>query len=78
MAAKTRQIGCTQEGFGAKTGGYKWARLIDLIRYKSRFIYWNIGGDGTYLRTSGLIETSEIPILGLNTDPARSTGMLCN
>jgi NAD kinase len=38
----------------------------------------NIGGDGTYLRTSGVIENSDLPILGLNTDPSRSTGFLCN
>ena len=37
-----------------------------------------IGGDGTYLRSSGLIENSHIPILGLNTDPSRSIGYLCN
>jgi NAD+ kinase len=37
-----------------------------------------IGGDGTFLRTSGLIEDSNTPILGLNTDPSRSIGFLCN
>jgi NAD kinase len=37
-----------------------------------------IGGDGTYLRSSGVIENSDLPILGLNTDPSRSTGFLCN
>lgn len=37
-----------------------------------------IGGDGTYLRTSGAIETPNLPILGINTDPSRSTGHLCN
>jgi NAD+ kinase len=36
-----------------------------------------IGGDGTYLRTAGAIETSDLPILGINTDPTRSTGYLC-
>lgn len=37
-----------------------------------------IGGDGTYLRTSGIIDNPNIPILGLNTDPSRSIGFLCN
>ena len=37
-----------------------------------------IGGDGTFLRTSGIIENQDVPILGLNTDPTRSTGFLCN
>lgn len=36
-----------------------------------------IGGDGTYLRTSGVIENQHLPILGINTDPSRSTGHLC-
>jgi hypothetical protein len=29
------------------------------------------------LRSSGVIENSSIPILGINTDPSRSTGHLC-
>lgn len=37
-----------------------------------------VGGDGTYLRTSGAIENPDLPILGINTDPSRSTGHLCN
>lgn len=49
-----------------KTCLYHWVKKASEIR--------SIGGDGTYLRTSGLIETPEIPILGLNTDPTRSTG----
>ena len=36
-----------------------------------------VGGDGTYLRTSGVIENPHLPILGINTDPSRSTGHLC-
>jgi len=30
------------------------------------------------LRTAGIIEDSHTPILGLNTDPSRSIGFLCN
>jgi len=37
-----------------------------------------IGGDGTYLRTAGIIEDTNTPILGINTDPSRSIGFLCN
>lgn len=37
-----------------------------------------VGGDGTYLRTAGIIENMDTPILGLNTDPSRSIGFLCN
>jgi NAD+ kinase len=39
--------------------------------------FYVIGGDGTYLRTAGLIDNCELPILGINTDPTRSTGHLC-
>lgn len=37
-----------------------------------------LGGDGTYLRTAGIIENKETPMLGINTDPTRSIGFLCN
>jgi NAD kinase len=36
------------------------------------------GGDGTYLRTSSMIPNSSIPLLGINTDPGRSLGILCS
>lgn len=40
-------------------------------------LYISIGGDGTYLRTSGVITNQDLPLLGINTDPTRSTGHLC-
>jgi NAD kinase len=61
--------------------------LISLGRCHFRFAFSRreilsnfiiLGGDGTYLRTSGAIETPDLPILGINTDPSRSTGHLCN
>jgi hypothetical protein len=30
------------------------------------------------LRTAGVLKNTDIPILGLNTDPSRSIGYLCN
>ena len=51
---------------------------MHFIPYFNGLLIWCIGGDGTYLRTSGLIETPDIPILGINTDPSRSIGFLCN
>lgn len=42
------------------------------------FNLFSIGGDGTYLRTAGIIQNTNTPLLGLNTDPSRSTGYLCN
>ena len=37
-----------------------------------------MGGDGTYLRTSSMVLNDNIPVLGINTDPARSLGILCS
>lgn len=37
-----------------------------------------IGGDSTYLKAAGVIEDPEKPLLGINSDPTRRTGALCN
>lgn len=37
-----------------------------------------IGGDSTYLPTAGLIESSKMPLLGINSNPSRRTGALLN
>lgn len=36
----------------------------------------SLGGDGTFLKTASLINTRRLPIVGVNTDPARSVGHL--
>jgi NAD kinase len=54
--------------------------LISLGKSKLFFLikcFVLLGGDGTYLRVAGVIDNSELPILGINTDPTRSTGHLC-
>ena len=38
----------------------------------------SLGGDGTFLKTASFIKNRHIPILGVNTDPQRSVGCLCN
>lgn len=38
----------------------------------------SLGGDGTFLRTASLVQGNQVPILGVNTDPQRSVGHLCN
>ena len=38
----------------------------------------SLGGDGTFLKTASMINNRLIPILGVNTDPQRSVGHLCN
>lgn len=37
-----------------------------------------IGGDGTYLRASGFIQDSSLPLLGIDSDPSRNSDALCN
>ena len=44
---------------------------------KDKSLVVSVGGDGTYLRTSSMIESSTTPLLGINTDPGRSLGILC-
>ena len=46
----------------------------ELTRGKSLVI--SLGGDGCFLRTCSQVTNSEIPMLGINTDPARSLGIL--
>lgn len=38
----------------------------------------SLGGDGTFLKTASMIKNRQMPILGVNTDPQRSVGCLCN
>ena len=38
----------------------------------------SLGGDGTFLKTASMIQNRQMPILGVNTDPQRSVGCLCN
>jgi len=37
-----------------------------------------IGGDSTFLKSAFIIENTSQPILGINSDPTRRTGALCN
>ena len=45
---------------------------------QGRSLVISVGGDGTYLRTSSMIEDCNTPILGVNSDPGRSLGILCS
>lgn len=45
--------------------------------FKGRSLVISLGGDGCFLRTSSLCTSSETPMLGVNTDPSRSLGILC-
>ena len=38
----------------------------------------SLGGDGTFLKTASMMNDRSLPILGVNTDPQRSVGCLCN
>ena len=53
----------------------EWDLRHEDVEGKSLIV--SVGGDGTYLRTSSMIENSQQPLLGINTDPGRSLGILC-
>ena len=36
----------------------------------------SLGGDGTFLKTASMVKMNTLPIVGINTDPARSVGHL--
>lgn len=38
----------------------------------------SIGGDSTYLQSAGIIDSSRVPLLGVNSDPSRRRGYLTN
>lgn len=38
----------------------------------------SLGGDGTFLKTASFVKNRTLPMLGINTDPQRSVGCLCN
>ena len=40
-------------------------------------IVMSAGGDGTFLSAAQAIQTSALPLLGINTDPTKSQGSLC-
>jgi len=35
-----------------------------------------LGGDGTFLATAQYIKSNEIPLIGVNTDPTKSQGLI--
>jgi len=45
--------------------------------YKGKSLVVSLGGDGCFLRSSCMLTDPDIPILGVNTDPGRSLGILC-
>lgn len=52
--------------------------LSSVSSNNKRYYKLHTGGDSTYLRTAGLIENNEMPLLGVNSDPSRRTGALLN
>lgn len=57
------------------TVSQEWPLRPEDTRDKSLVV--SLGGDGTYLRTSSMIDNPFVPLLGINSDPGRSLGMLC-
>lgn len=54
----------------------EWPLKLEDTRDKSLVV--SLGGDGTYLRTSSMMDNPDVPLLGINTDPGRSLGILCS
>ena len=46
----------------------EWPLTAHQVASKTLII--SLGGDGTFLHTSSMIESDQIPILGINTDPS--------
>ena len=46
--------------------------------FEERDLIFSLGGDGTFLKTASMIHDNTMPVLGVNTDPTRSVGHLCN
>lgn len=56
---------------------YKKERDLTPDDYLNRSLIISLGGDGCFLNSSNMIYDPELPILGVNTDPGRSLGILC-
>lgn len=61
---------------GKLTVSQEWPLTLEDTRDKSLVV--SLGGDGTYLRTSSMMDNAAVPLLGINTDPGRSLGILCS
>jgi NAD+ kinase len=44
---------------------------------KDKSLVISLGGDGCFLRTQSCVTSINTPMLGINTDPQRSLGILC-
>ena len=64
-----------REQVGKLTISQEWPLTSKDTKGKSLVI--SLGGDGTYLRTASMILNDKVPLLGINSDPKRSSGVLC-
>lgn len=67
---------CMRSRVGKLTVSQEWPLRLEDTRDKSLVV--SLGGDGTYLRTSSMMDNPDVPLLGINTDPGRSLGILCS
>jgi len=44
--------------------------------FENKDLIVSLGGDGTFLKTASMVKMNTLPIVGINTDPARSVGHL--
>lgn len=57
-------------------------RLVHRYNFKPNLIDWadaifSSGGDGTFLLAASKVQVSDMPVIGINSDPGRSEGFLC-
>ena len=64
---------------GDYTENFTVKRELDMLPedFEDRSLVISLGGDGCLLRTASNLYDPNLPILGINTDPQRSLGVLC-
>lgn len=56
---------------------YKRERDLTPEDYVGKTLVISLGGDGCFLGSCSMVTDPELPMLGINTDPGRSLGILC-
>jgi NAD+ kinase len=56
---------------------YKRERDLTPEDYVGKSLVISLGGDGCFLGSCSMVVDPELPMLGINTDPGRSLGILC-
>ena len=55
---------------------HKFKILLPFLSISLIWYFLFLGGDGTFLATAQYIKSNEIPLIGVNTDPTKSQGLI--